>query len=192
MQRLAHVRGGADRVAHVVQAVEERDEVVVRARDTPWPSRPRSATRSATPASARALARALDRRARGSRSRRTSTSDRPSPSGSSTRRDRSRRRRPGALLELRLDAVERRNPRRSPGWRCSRAGRSARCPRRDPGRARASRRPCRCGRLPRPSAAAFIAAVIAWKPPSTNAGLVSSASASACSGREGVASVAAS
>ena len=31
-QRLAHVRGGADRVAHVVQAVEEGDQVVAAAR----------------------------------------------------------------------------------------------------------------------------------------------------------------
>ena len=72
---VAHVRGGADRVAHVVQAVEERDEVVAlpgnsfAARDLEAsPDRRR-------PPRARARARARST-ARGSRSRRSSTRER--------------------------------------------------------------------------------------------------------------------
>ena len=110
-------------------------------RDTPAPARPRSVRGRRPRPRSRAPARSRSS-PRGSRSRRTSSSGTPSPSGSSTTpcpQPTSATVR--ALLELLDHAVERRQPGRRAGSRCSRAGRTARSPRRRRGCARASRRP---------------------------------------------------
>ena len=132
---------GADRVAHVVQAVEHRHEVVAGAAVRRRRLRSRSVTRSATPASCGALARGLDRavvvvgaderRVRerlGHQDRRGAVA--AADVGDAARRARACRRR------RRAPAATRR-----PGARCSRAGRTARSPRARRGRARASRVP---------------------------------------------------
>ena len=133
--------GGADRIAHVVQAVEHRHQVVARRRRTPARARRRKLTRSATPASCGPLARGLDRpvvvvRADERRVReRLRHQDRrgavaAADVGDAARRARACRRRRRARAAT-----------RRPGGRCSPGGRTARSPRGRRGRARASRSP---------------------------------------------------
>ena len=124
---------------HVVQAVEERDEVEVPAlvargvRDFE--------ARIRTPAS---LARCAQSRwtARGSRSRRIPNSETPSPSGWCSRRDRNRRRRRGRRASSFSTTPSSAGSQRRADWRCSRRGRSAPC--RERGRGDARPIPCLC------------------------------------------------
>ena len=58
-ERRARMAGGGDRVAQVVQGVEERDEVVALAGVAVGAARPRSVTRSATPGLGARAARAV-------------------------------------------------------------------------------------------------------------------------------------
>ena len=142
-ERLAHVARGArrDRPCRAGSRTSSRG----RSRsplERPRPARPRSVTRSSTPASRGALARGLDR-ARvvvGADERRVR--ERLRHQDRRRRRGRSRRRRPSRPRSSFVDhAVERGQPRRRPGSRCSRGGRTARSRRTRRGCARASRRP---------------------------------------------------
>ena len=89
---LAHVACRADRVAHVVQAVEHRHEVVALAAELLRRTRPRTerGRRPRPPRHVRAPSRSTRR---GSPTPRTSSSGTPARAGSSMRRARSRRRR---------------------------------------------------------------------------------------------------
>ena len=153
-----------------------------RRRGSPRPGRPRSARgrRRRPPRPARARSRSTRR---GSRSRRSVEFGNacairiveapwPQPT-SATRR---------AALELVDDAVERGQPRRRRGARCSRGGRSARSP-------SWTSWSCSCQPTPSPVRAASVirgesstepSAI--WKKPGRKAGLSSSVSATACSG----------
>ena len=144
-QRAADVAGRADRVAHVVQAVEHASPGRSRRRVVRWPGRPRSAR--GRPRRPRRPARGRSRSSRrGSRSRRRSRPGRPAPSGWSRRRARSRRRR--RARRARAWRPRPRAPAATPrsGGRRSPGGRSARSPRGRRARGRASRRRRRCGR----------------------------------------------
>ncbi len=119
------------------------DQVVAACREALSPAPPRSVTRSRDAGLRGALARRARSTPRGSRSRRTvdvgnacaiRIVDAPWPQPTSATR--------APAPQLRLDAVERREPRARPGWRRSRAGRSARCP---------SKRSWSCSCQPTPS-----------------------------------------
>ena len=130
LQRAANVRRRPRRIAHVVQAIEERHEIVVLAGISPSLSLPRSECDRRHQHPSRAAWR-FRSTCRDSRSRQIPTSDTTSPSRSLTRPARSRRRqraRRSSVFRRRLPAREstkRSGSRHSPGGKIARCRRTA-------------------------------------------------------------------